>query len=245
MSFEGKVAGKLSPRRASNRIMRALFLLLIAGFSVAAQTRTVTNADLEKYRLERLKADEAYRKNYARLGMPSPDEIDRINAQRRRELSALAERLEAQRDSVEAAIIGRADELRSQIGSISSQIEYLRRLRGRTFPQPLTFWSYGYRPIYRAPAPVPQVPPNLQRINDISGMYPTSTDIFNRSIGHYPNPGRWPRPAGGFVFPVFVTVSGSNEVESRLIYLESVKAGLMNEWRALEEAARRAGVRID
>lgn len=227
--------------------MRILFLILLASFTVGAQTRTVTNAELEKYRVERLKAEDDYRKNYARLGKPSPEEIERIKDQRRRDFSLYSERLQTEREANETAIIGRANELRSQIASIDSQIAYLRRLRGTTFSRPVTFWSYGYR---RGPSPVspaPQLPPNLQTVTDISRMYPNSTDIFNRSIGNYRFQDLPPRRLGigGFVVPVFVSVNGGNEVESRLVYLESVRAGLTGEWRALQEAARRAGVRID
>lgn len=226
--------------------MRVLFLIFLASFAVGAQTRTVTNAELEKYRVERLKAEEEYRKNYARLGKPSPEEIERINDQRRRETNELAEQLRAKRESDESMIIDRANELRSQIRSLDSQIAYLRSLRGTSISQPVTFWSYGYRRGPRPSAPAPQLPTNLQTVTDISRMYPNSNDVFNRSIGNYRFRERAPQPRnGGFLFPVFISVNGSNEVESRLIYLESVRAGLMSDWRALEESARRAGVRID
>jgi hypothetical protein len=56
---------------------------LIFGFVVsmvlvgAAQTRTVTNSSLQKFQEKRLAAERDYRENYARLGLPSPEELDR------------------------------------------------------------------------------------------------------------------------------------------------------------------------
>lgn len=56
---------------------------LIFGFVIsmvlvgAAQTRTVTNSSLQKFQEKRLAAERDYRENYARLGLPSPEELDR------------------------------------------------------------------------------------------------------------------------------------------------------------------------
>ncbi len=41
------------------------------------QVRTVTNSTLNKFQQKRLDADRDYRDNYARLGFPSPEELDR------------------------------------------------------------------------------------------------------------------------------------------------------------------------
>jgi hypothetical protein len=56
---------------------------LILGFVLsmvlvgAAQTRTVTNSSLQKFQEKRLAAEREYRENYSRLGLPSPEELDR------------------------------------------------------------------------------------------------------------------------------------------------------------------------
>lgn len=56
---------------------------LIVGFvlSFAAvgfgQTRTVTNTTLEKYQQRRIAAERELRENYARLGFPSPEELEK------------------------------------------------------------------------------------------------------------------------------------------------------------------------
>ncbi len=74
---------------------RLLFILCLALASSAfGQIKTITNADLEKYRQKRLQAEKDYRENYERLGFPSPAELQKQNEQSRRELSELAARLE-------------------------------------------------------------------------------------------------------------------------------------------------------
>lgn len=99
-------------------------ILLFAGFIfvfayvAAAQTRTVTNADLEKFRLQRVQAEQEYRQNYQRLGLPSPEELEKQREQNRRELSELSQRL--QRENFERAQRQREDEFRQ------AQIEYFR-----------------------------------------------------------------------------------------------------------------------
>lgn len=43
----------------------------------AGQVRTVTNSSLQKFQEKRLAAERDYRENYARLGFPSPEDLDR------------------------------------------------------------------------------------------------------------------------------------------------------------------------
>jgi hypothetical protein len=78
-----------------NLLFFVVFLSVAAG-SVIAQTRTVTNADLEKFRQERLKAEKDYRENYARLGFPSPEELQRRSEQSSKETSELAAKFRAE-----------------------------------------------------------------------------------------------------------------------------------------------------
>jgi hypothetical protein len=232
--------------------MRVLIFIFIATIAAGAQTRTVTNSDLEKFRQERLKAEEDYRNNYAKRGMPSPEEIAKINEQRRRELEAYSSELRERREQNETSIIERANVLRSQIASVNSQIAYLRSLSRSTFNQSVSYWSYAYRnygyPRFSRQQPDRQLPTNLQTVTDISRMYPNSTDVYNRSIGNYAFQNQRPRGGyygNGYLFPIVVSVGNSNDVETQLIYLEQLRAGLMAEWRGVEEDARRAEIRID
>lgn len=70
------------------------------------QTKSVTNADLEKFRQKRLQAEKDYRENYARLGFPSPEELERQDEKSRVERDVLAVRLRGeriQREQIDAA----------------------------------------------------------------------------------------------------------------------------------------------
>lgn len=81
----------------TKRLFLFVLICLAATVCVSAQTRTVTNVDLEKYRQQRLQADREYRENYARLGLPSPDEIDRRLEERRNEMEKLSDKLRVER----------------------------------------------------------------------------------------------------------------------------------------------------
>lgn len=81
-----------------NRLIIVLFVIgAMAGTFAAQATRKVTNTDLEKYRAKRVAAEREYRENYARLGFPSPEDLERQNEKSRLELYALADKLRAER----------------------------------------------------------------------------------------------------------------------------------------------------
>src|SRR5437667_6853686 len=73
------------------------FILLAAGINVAAQRKTVTNSDLERYRQQRVQADTDLRENYARLGFAAPEVRERQNAESQKKLLQLSARLRAER----------------------------------------------------------------------------------------------------------------------------------------------------
>ena len=78
-----------------------LFVVFIGSMAAAtaAQTRVLTNSDLEKYRLEREKSEREYRETYVKKGFPSPEELDKGRRQNEIEnqeyLIRLAEQLRA------------------------------------------------------------------------------------------------------------------------------------------------------
>jgi hypothetical protein len=78
------------------RFSFVLILSFLAVVSASAQTRTVTNNDLEKYRQKRVAAERDLRENYERLGFPSPAELERQIEQNRIERSELAARLRSE-----------------------------------------------------------------------------------------------------------------------------------------------------
>lgn len=73
------------------------FISLMAGASLAQARRTVTNSDLEKYREQRVVAEQALRDEYAKLGFPSPEERARRNVESQQQLLDLSKRLKAER----------------------------------------------------------------------------------------------------------------------------------------------------
>jgi hypothetical protein len=57
-------------------VVLAMCVAILGSGSVLAQ-RTITNADLDKYRVQREAADRYYRENYEKMGFPSPEELKR------------------------------------------------------------------------------------------------------------------------------------------------------------------------
>jgi len=116
------------------RIIALMCFVFALSTSLAAQSRVITNADLEKYRLERLKADREYRENYEKLGMPSPEELARRRDQSRIE----------------------ADQLSAKLRDAELERERLDIQRGYYSSQPTTYFSFaqpafgygGFAPAY-------------------------------------------------------------------------------------------------
>ncbi len=94
------------------KILVLLCLSILAVVPAMAQTKSVTNADLEKFRQKRLQAEKDYRENYARLGFPSPEELDRQIEKSRVEREELVAGLAAERLRQEQLEAARADAAR-------------------------------------------------------------------------------------------------------------------------------------
>ena len=72
-----------------------LALVLTVSPAVFGQSRTVDNFTLDKYKQQRLAAEKDLRENYAKLGFPSPEEMQR---QREKDEDEKAERLDKLRE---------------------------------------------------------------------------------------------------------------------------------------------------
>ncbi|HEX9962979.1 MAG TPA: hypothetical protein VGB00_18750 [Pyrinomonadaceae bacterium] len=248
------------------RILLVLSLILAATGFVFAQTgarKTVTNADLEKFRQKRVQAEADYRANYKRLGLPSPEELEEREAERRAWHAEYSQKVEAERAQNENYFLARADELRLQINSIDAQINYLRGQAGaRQSPYKggtivygggIVFGGYssGHDGSFRGGATRgfrqnrAGVGLNTQTVRNYAGSFPTAGDIRNQIYGTYPQLNRPPRRFGRADYGGGYVVSGGSYGVDDLTYLERQRAGLLAEWRILEEEARRAGVRID
>ena len=81
----------------NKRLLFILSFVLISSGSAMAQTKKITNADLDKFREKRQQAERDYERNYEKLGMPSPEELTRQAAEKSRELAETAARYRAER----------------------------------------------------------------------------------------------------------------------------------------------------
>ena len=124
--------------------------------SAAAQAKTVTNADLAKFAEKRINAEREYRENYERLGLPSPEELEKRNAEEAAEREELVRRLRADRlrsEAIEAQL--RVAESLNQPTVVYSSPQYSNGGYHQTYPY---FYgggiSYGHRPIKRVNDPV-------------------------------------------------------------------------------------------
>ncbi|MEQ1607081.1 MAG: hypothetical protein ABL999_19625 [Pyrinomonadaceae bacterium] len=118
--------------------------IFAATVSLLAQTKTITNADLEKYRQARLTAEREYRENYERLGMPSPAELERRREQSRIETQQLSEKL--RNEELERERLNLSTEYRPQTILSVSQFP----IQGQGFG-PIYYLTNGRR--YRSPRP--------------------------------------------------------------------------------------------
>lgn len=105
-----------------------LLLIFITANLCAAQTarKTVTNADLEKYRQARLKSEADYRANYKKLGMPSPEELEQSRVEKRAEAEENLRQITKQGVRDENYFQTQANELRANIVGVQAEINYLR-----------------------------------------------------------------------------------------------------------------------
>jgi hypothetical protein len=246
-----------------------VILSLASAFSAFAQTKTVTNADLEKFRARRVESEKNLKAEYARKGFPSPEQIERQNSQRRAAMEQYSDQLRQQRLASEGGILAQANALRTQIATIDAQINYLRRNGGSYSNQGLIYSGgyvpYGFRRNRSVLPQIARLPPNMRTVQEYAAMYPSSQSLYNQSIGNVriggnvrvgngnvrvggrvnyrTNNGY----RGGYIAPVIIG-GGSyvqSEASTQLIYLEQTRAGLLAQWQILEEQARRAGIRID
>ena len=123
---------------------RLLFILVfsfIAAVAVSAQTRTVTNDDLEKYRQKRLAAEKDLRENYERLGFPSPEELERQIEQSRADRAELAERLRTESLERERLILER-----QRVANEARNSNYQTTTENFSSDERGVFFNYGYAP---------------------------------------------------------------------------------------------------
>jgi hypothetical protein len=142
-----------------------LFMGVLAVVPAFSQARTVTNADLEKYRQQRLRAERDYNKNYEKMGFPSPAELQKQLEKSKTEREALSARLTNERLEQErvAAVLEAAQEMARQAATpdvtiVNPSTEYRDRW---VYPNNY-YWNQYYRPYpYRGYRPPVFVQPGV------------------------------------------------------------------------------------
>ena len=232
------------------RLLFILGLSFITANSALAQTKTITNADLEKFRQKRLQAEREYNQNYEKLGFPSPEELKRQREQSRIEAEETIARQKEERLENEDYFAAQARGLRSEIASIEAQINYMASQVAAN-QSPTSYFTGGIAPL------------GYGRSGQFGSIW--SGDATGRIFLGIGN-SRW-RGRGGFgqygrpdrrynyrrnrSFSYYAPFAAGNdssaqdELVNDLRNLEKQRSGLYAEWRLLQDEAKRAGVKID
>ncbi|HMQ02329.1 MAG TPA: hypothetical protein PKD26_00235 [Pyrinomonadaceae bacterium] len=167
----------------SKVLLSIFFSCIFVHLADAQPARTITNADLEKFRLERLKAEKEYRENYERLGFPSPEELQRQIERGRIEREALSARLAAERIRQEQADAERA---RQEI--IASPVVYF--VSDGPGTGQLDYWFNGRRIAHTRYPRLRQFSPNVRVGNGIPVVDYYQNQRFGPSRPAFNVPGR-------------------------------------------------------
>lgn len=161
--------------------LSTILLLTVCSFAQDDPARTITNSDLEKYRAARVKADEDYRQNYQRLGLSSPEELERREAERMERLTELSSQLEAkrrQREYLELLAAAAANGANNE-----PQIVYL----SADDPAFYSDYSGGFAPFYffkgrrNFGSSGDGFGPNVQMVRDQAGMFNSPAQLRNQN----------------------------------------------------------------
>jgi|CXWL01.1.fsa_nt_gi hypothetical protein len=122
------------------KLLVSFSFTLLAVTCAAAQAPTVTNLDLEKYRVERNKADADLRENYAKLGFSSPEVLERRRIESRSETEKLSSTLRAERIERERLAAQQEESARFAAYYRSTMVETWPETYSRQY-----YWSYDRR----------------------------------------------------------------------------------------------------
>lgn len=121
-----------------------IFCLIVCSAGLAA-AQSVTNADLEKYKQARLKAESDYRENYRKWGFPSPEELDRQRQQSSVEAEQLSAKLRSDRlarEKIEAERRAKERVTAAPYGYQGFESQWPNYWYGYGYG---TYWGYGRR----------------------------------------------------------------------------------------------------
>lgn len=224
--------------------------------------RELTQADIERGRLERQRSEEAYERRRKELGLPSLEEARRRTDEETKRLLEESQKNQAEQNSSEAYWRERATQLRTEMAVLDAQINYVRAQLAES-PDYSAIESYALiggasqrffprRPIARFPI-VTGNPGFMRGANGASGQgagflaFGGSGGqpgiLFNGGAGRRNFGGRVPRGFTGALPVPYIAPDyyDRDNLISRLHELEAARVGWQARWRALEEEARRAG----
>lgn len=228
--------------------------------STQKPANTITNLDLNSYRVARERDEAAYEQNRAAMGFPSREELQKRNEEESQKLRAISEQQDQQEAQAESYWRNRANALRTEIYTLNAEIGYVR---ARINEEPTYTVFYSYIPprqnVNTPPLPTANVyepaTPVRQRNVGVNGSINFGGGSTQGSVGfyyqgssasYYPNNGIDAfgyYPYYGFAPPFPVRYQSYNRMQlvSRLQSLEQSRIGLLARWKLLEEEARRAG----
>jgi hypothetical protein len=134
----------------------AICILTTAAVSAFAQTRTITNFELERYRTQRVQAEKDLNENYKELGFSSPEErAKRLDAWKK-ESQELSDRLEQERAARE-----NAEALAEQAASQQQYYPPVQSVYGRQDGNTVYWYENGFDPFNNRirPRVTTQLPP--------------------------------------------------------------------------------------
>lgn len=102
-----------------------LLVVLMLASRVAAQTKVVTNADLEKYRQKRVQNDLDYDRKVKENGLPSRLELERRETERQKGLREFAAQAQIKQANAQNYWQAQAVELIEEIAQINAEINYI------------------------------------------------------------------------------------------------------------------------
>lgn len=251
------------------KIYALLFVLIFAGLAEAQTTaerrparKTITNAELEKYRLQRQQSDPDDEAERARKGLPPRAEEARQRENRYKELAETSRKLREKEDEIKQFWNTQADSLRGEFAAIDAEIAYLERVLNR-FPASQTYYAinyvpgvYGFGNFYPPFLPYgeqrqtrPDVyAPNAARQNSSARagvVFRNSASVNNRRHGGWNG-----NYSGNGILVVPYTIPTQQDVtrenlRERLIGLRQTRVGMTARWETIVEQARQNGVVIN
>lgn len=135
--------------RSQDMKQAILFALTVGllGVGVVVGQRTVTNADLDKYRIQREAAERDYRENYEKMGFPSPEELQRQLEESRLENDRMLERWSQERIELAKAEAMKAQAQPSMptVVTIPVPSEYPNENYNEVYGYGQPYYTYGNR----------------------------------------------------------------------------------------------------